>query len=62
VGVNLHYIPIHLQPYYQGLGFKEGDFPTAEKYYREAISIPLYPQMSEMQLDEVCAVLRIVLV
>jgi len=42
IGVNLHYIPVHTQPYYQKLGFKPGDFPEAEKYYSEAISLPLY--------------------
>lgn len=42
IGVNLHYIPVHTQPYYQNLGFKWGDFPQAEKYYQEAISLPMY--------------------
>ena len=45
--VNLHYIPIHLQPYYQKLGFHEGDFPNSENYYREAISLPIYYQLTE---------------
>lgn len=48
---HVHYIPIHLQPYYQqgrnGLNFKEGDFPIAEQYYQRAISLPLFPQLSE---------------
>ena len=44
--VNLHYIPIHLQPFYQNMGFSEGDYPEAEKYYSEAISIPLHPSLS----------------
>ncbi len=44
--VNLHYIPIHLHPYYSKLGFKKGDFPNAEKYYQEAISLPIYPKLS----------------
>jgi len=48
---HVHYIPIHLQPYYQddkhGLAFKEGDFPVAEQYYNRAISLPLYPQLSK---------------
>lgn len=43
IGVHLHYIPMHAQPYYQNMGFKDGDFPEAERYYREAISLPLYP-------------------
>jgi dTDP-4-amino-4,6-dideoxygalactose transaminase len=46
IGVNLHYIPVHLHPYYRNLGFKNGDFPNAENYYREAISIPVYPGLS----------------
>ena len=45
--VNLHYIPVHLQPYYQKSGFKAGDFPIAEEYYKEAISIPLFAQLSD---------------
>ena len=53
IGVNLHYIPIHTQPYYQNMGFKVGDFPEAEKYYAEAISLPMYPNLSHAQQDEV---------
>ncbi|EKF17398.1 UDP-4-amino-4,6-dideoxy-N-acetyl-beta-L-altrosamine transaminase [Nitratireductor pacificus] len=53
IGVNLHYIPVHTQPYYQRLGFKPGDFPQAEAYYAEAISLPMYPTMSEEQQDRV---------
>lgn len=56
--VNLHYIPVHTQPHYQKLGFKEGDFPVAEAYYREAISIPMYPKLTEAQQDEVVAALK----
>jgi dTDP-4-amino-4,6-dideoxygalactose transaminase len=51
IGVNLHYIPIHLQPYYQALGFAPGDFPSAEQYYREAISLPIFPGLSEEDQD-----------
>ena len=51
VGVNLHYIPVHLQPYYQQLGFKAGDFPQAEIYYSQAISLPLYPDLSDTEHD-----------
>ncbi len=43
---HVHYIPIHLQPYYQNLGFKKGDFPVAEDYYQRAISLPLYPNLT----------------
>lgn len=46
VGVNLHYIPVHTQPYYARLGFKQGDYPEAEQYYREAISLPIFPTMT----------------
>jgi len=43
---HLHYIPIHLQPYYQALGFSEGDYPNAETYYKQAVTIPLHPTMT----------------
>jgi UDP-4-amino-4,6-dideoxy-N-acetyl-beta-L-altrosamine transaminase len=56
--VNLHYIPVHTQPYYQQMGFKAGDFPEAERYYAEAISIPMFPTLTLAQQDEVVAVLR----
>ena len=55
--VNLHYIPVHTQPYYKGMGFKVGQFPESERYYAEAISIPMYPIMSEAQQDLVISVL-----
>jgi UDP-4-amino-4,6-dideoxy-N-acetyl-beta-L-altrosamine transaminase len=58
VGVNLHYIPLHLQPYYRDLGFAEGDFPLAERYYAEAISLPLFPLLSDEQQDYVVEQLR----
>ena len=58
VGVNLHYIPVHLQPYYRDLGFAEGDFPQAERYYAEAISLPLFPLLSDEQQDFVVEQLR----
>lgn len=47
IGVNVHYIPVHLQPYYQALGFKQGEFPNAEKYYRGALTIPLYAGLTD---------------
>lgn len=56
--VNLHYIPVHIQPYYQQMGFKAGDFPEAEQYYREAISIPMHPTLTETEQDQVVSVLR----
>lgn len=58
IGVNLHYIPVHTQPYYQEMGFNVGDFPEAERYYAEAISLPLFPDMTQAQQDEVVAVLE----
>lgn len=58
VGANLHYIPVHTQPYYQRMGFKQGDFPEAERYYAAAISLPMYPTMTEDQQDQVIAALR----
>ncbi|WP_133491634.1 UDP-4-amino-4,6-dideoxy-N-acetyl-beta-L-altrosamine transaminase [Alcanivorax sp. 24] len=54
VGVNLHYIPVHTQPYYRRFGFADGDFPEAEAYYREAISLPLFPTLTEAQQEQVC--------
>lgn len=56
--VNLHYIPVHTQPYYQRMGFKPGDYPEAERYYREAISIPMHPTLSDAEQDFVVASLR----
>lgn len=61
IGVNLHYIPVHTQPYYQQMGFKPGDFPEAERYYAEAISLPIFQTMSEAQQDQVVAALKIAL-
>jgi dTDP-4-amino-4,6-dideoxygalactose transaminase len=49
IGVQLHYSPVHLQPYYRRLGFAEGDFPEAEAYARNAISLPLYPGLQEQE-------------
>lgn len=57
IGVNLHYIPIHNHPFYESLGFQKGDFPNAEKYASEAISIPIFPELSsELQNDVVQAI------
>ena len=57
VGVNLHYIPVHTQPYYQAMGFVPEDFPQAMAYYREAISLPMYHTLTEQQQDQVVAAL-----
>lgn len=53
IGVNLHYIPVHRQPYYEQLGFKAGHCPVAEQYYAEAISLPMYPGLTEEQQEQV---------
>lgn len=58
IGVNLHYIPVHTQPYYQQFGFKWGDFPEAENYYREAISIPMYYGLSNEEQDYVISSIK----
>jgi UDP-4-amino-4,6-dideoxy-N-acetyl-beta-L-altrosamine transaminase len=58
VGVNLHYSPVHLQPYYRDLGFKEGLCPEAEAHGREAITLPLFPTLSESDQDAVATALR----
>lgn len=50
---HVHYIPIHLQPYYQNLGFKKGDYPNAERYYQQAITLPMFPDLSE---DDVASI------
>lgn len=62
IGVNLHYIPVHTQPYYQQLGFKYGDFPQSEQYYQEAISIPLYYGLKECNQERVVNTIREALV
>jgi UDP-4-amino-4,6-dideoxy-N-acetyl-beta-L-altrosamine transaminase len=61
IGVNVHYIPVHTQPYYENMGFKKGDFPNAERYYESAISIPLFHVMTFEQQDQVIAALEKVL-
>jgi UDP-4-amino-4,6-dideoxy-N-acetyl-beta-L-altrosamine transaminase len=61
VGVGLHYIPVHLQPYYQKFGFKRGDFRNSEAYYSKAISLPLFHAMTFEQQDTVVSVLKKVL-
>ena len=61
IGVNVHYIPVHTQPYYQSMGFTVGDFPQAEAYYEAAISLPMYPDLSEDQLNYIYQSLKEVL-
>lgn len=62
VVLNLHYIPVHLQPYYRQLGFKAGDFPISEQYYHEAITLPLYYDLTDEEQDEVIEALHAVLI
>ena len=57
IGVNVHYMPVHLQPYYRALGFADGAFPVAESYASEAITLPLYPQLTEEGQDQVVSAL-----
>jgi UDP-4-amino-4,6-dideoxy-N-acetyl-beta-L-altrosamine transaminase len=57
IGVNVHYIPIHTQPYYRRLGFRLGDFPAAEAYHANALSIPLFPDMTTAEQDHVVTTL-----
>jgi len=57
VGSAVHYIPVHLQPYYRELGFAPGDFPNAEAYYARAITLPLYPSMSDDDVQTVITAL-----
>jgi len=58
IGVNLHYIPVHTQPYYQQLGFAPGQFPEAERYYTEAISLPMFAKLTDEEQDRVAAALE----
>ncbi len=61
IGVNVHYIPIHTQPFYRRLGFAPGDFPAAERYYARTLSLPLFPALTSAQQDRVVNVLGSVL-
>lgn len=61
VGVNIHYIPVYKQPYYRRLGYSDGNCPEADRYYSEAISIPMFPSLSEKELGQVVKSLRNVL-
>ena len=55
---HVHYIPIHLQPFYKDLGFKEGDFPNAECYYQQALTLPLFPDLSIGDVDNIILKLK----
>jgi dTDP-4-amino-4,6-dideoxygalactose transaminase len=58
IGVNVHYIPIHTQPFYQAMGFAEGDFPVAEAYYQQVISIPVFHAMTTADQNRVIEILE----
>jgi dTDP-4-amino-4,6-dideoxygalactose transaminase len=58
IGVNLHYIPVYRQPYYERMGFRPGHCPVAEQYYAETISLPMYPGLTESEQDQVVAALK----
>jgi dTDP-4-amino-4,6-dideoxygalactose transaminase len=58
IGVNVHYIPVHTQPYYRKTGFTEGMFPESEKYYSEAVSLPMFADLTAAQQDRVIAALH----
>lgn len=57
VGVNVHYIPVHTQPYYQRLGFRLGDFPKSEQFYQQALTLPLYPELTEAEQKQIVCIL-----
>lgn len=61
VGVNLHYIPVHLQPHYKSMGFKIGAYPEAERYYTEAISLPMYPGLANNEQQMVIQAVKEIL-
>ena len=61
IGVNVHYIPVHTQPYYRNLGFTTGMFPEAESYYEDAITLPLFSKMTDDEQDTVVSALEKIL-
>lgn len=58
IGVNVHYIPVHLQPFYRALGFSVGQYPNAEQYYQRAISIPMYAGLTDSEVQQVIELVR----
>ncbi|MEW6608428.1 MAG: UDP-4-amino-4,6-dideoxy-N-acetyl-beta-L-altrosamine transaminase [bacterium] len=59
IGVQVHYIPVHLQPYYQqNLGYKKGDYPKAEEFYERTLSLPLFPKMSNKEIERVIRIVQ----
>lgn len=61
IGVNVHYIPVHMQPDYHSMGFNPGDFPVAEDYYTKAISLPMFPALADEQQDKVVSAIKLLL-
>src|SRR3990167_2174504 len=61
IGVNVHYIPVHTQPYYKKFGFQWGDFPVSEDYYHRTITLPLYPGLSYEQQDTIISIIKNIL-
>lgn len=61
IGVNVHYIPVYRQPYYESIGFVAGHCPEAERYYKEAITLPLFPALTKSNHEKVVTVLKKVL-
>lgn len=61
IGVHVHYIPVHLQPYYKSIGYERGICPVAESWYERAMTLPLYPKMTEADIDDVVRALKKVL-
>ena len=59
IGVQMHYSPVHLQPYYRALGFAEGQFPEAESYAKSAISLPVYPGLQAIDQEQWSVRLRL---
>jgi len=58
IGVNVHYIPVHTQPFFRRLGFRSGEFPASEAYYQGALSLPLFPSLTLEQQDYVVSALE----
>jgi UDP-4-amino-4,6-dideoxy-N-acetyl-beta-L-altrosamine transaminase len=61
IHVHVHYIPVHTQPYYRARGFRAGDFPEAERYYKEALTLPMYSSLTDERQDTVIRALKAVL-
>ncbi len=56
--LQVHYIPVHTQPYYQKLGFKWGDFPESERFYKKTISLPLYPSLKYSDIKKITKIFK----